>query len=176
MDRRVARTRHALVDAYNAIVLGGRRGRIRLAEVLARANVGRSTFYAHYRGTDALHLDSLRRPFACLADAAAGDGNEALLAGLLGHFWDYRQRARNSFDDAAERLLANMVEERLPDAQFTIPRAMAARQLAAAAITPIRCWVGGEAWCIAGELAAAICSSCRAQRSALTAAEPAVSA
>ena len=63
-DRRVARTRGALIDAYNRLFLGQRRGPVRVAEIVAESEIGRSTFYEHYRGTDDLFLEALRRPFA----------------------------------------------------------------------------------------------------------------
>ena len=168
VDRRVQRTRHALIEAYNALVLGRRPAQFGVPDIIKRAGVGRSTFYDHYSGADALHLEALRGPFTILAEAAAGDGEETKLTRLLDHFWEYRTRARLVFDQAAERLLAAMVEERLEGAMLTVPARIAARQLAAAALTPVTAWVRAEAWCPAADLASAICQSCRAQRGALT--------
>ena len=167
VDRRVQRTRHALVQAYNKLVLNRRPAKFGVPEIVKQAGVGRSTFYDHYSGADALHLDALRGPFEILADAATGAGDESKLTRLLEHFWEYRERARLAFDNAAERLLATMIEDRLEGVALTVPIRIAARQLAAAALTPISAWVRAEAWCPPAELASAICRSGRAQRQAL---------
>lgn len=167
-DRRVQRTRHALIEAYNRLVLSRRQQNVRVPEIVHESGVARSTFYDHYSGEPALRLDALRRPFTLLADAAAGNGDETKLTRLLEHFWEFRARARSSFDEGATRLLATMVEERLNGTALTVPTRIAARQLAASALTPITAWVRAEAWCPASNLAAAICLSCRAQRHALT--------
>jgi hypothetical protein len=46
MDRRAARTRTALIEAFNHLALSQRK-QIRVADIVALANVGRSTFYEH---------------------------------------------------------------------------------------------------------------------------------
>ena len=165
-DRRARRTHHALIDAWNHLVLNRKR-EIRVSDVVNQARVGRSTFYDHYPSADALHLDALRGPFALLADAAVGRGDVTKLTRLLEHFWDYRARARISFDEAAERLLASMIEERLHGRALAIPVRIASRQLAAAALTPIVAWVRGEAWCAPADLARAVCQTTEAQLGAL---------
>lgn len=169
VDRRVRRTRQALIDAYNSMIMSGRRGQIKVREIAQAAGVGRSTVYDHYSSVESLHLDALRGPFRLLADAVTGAADTAALSRLLQHFWDYRERGRQSFGPSAERLLAEMIDERLGDRSLTIPRALAARQLAAAAIAPIAAWVRAEAWCSAEDLAAALCASGRAQLYAMMA-------
>src|SRR5215212_6819637 len=53
-DRRVQRTRALLHDALVSLVHEKSYDDIVVKEILARANVGRSTFYAHYRDKDEL--------------------------------------------------------------------------------------------------------------------------
>ena len=145
-DRRVRRTRSALLEAINHLLLNRRRDRIRVSDIVERANVGRSTFYEHYGSADDLHMEALSRPFAILADAAAGEGDAERLKNLLDHFWENRQRARATFSgrtgEKAVRLLTEMVEARLWDRQIALvlPRRLAALQLALAALGPIRGW------------------------------------
>ena len=164
-DRRVRRTRAALIDAFNHLVLHRRARKIRVADIVAEARVGRSTFYDHYSSAEAIHLEAMARPFASLADAAAGEGDETRLAALLVHFWENRKRARESFSgrmgEKAARLLADLVEARL-DArglETAIPRRLAAVQLAEAARAPVRAWVAAEAPCTAKALARSLCFS-----------------
>jgi AcrR family transcriptional regulator len=47
-DRRVQRSQQALFEALTALILEKRYDKITVQEIIDRANVGRSTFYAHY--------------------------------------------------------------------------------------------------------------------------------
>jgi len=176
-DRRTTRTRKALVDAFGHLVQHRRKGRIRVAEIVAQARVGRSTFYDHYSSAEEISLDALSRPFAVLADAAAGRGDPEKLAQLLAHFWENRQRAREMFAggrmrERAARLLADMVTERLEeaDARLAIPLPLAALQLAEAALAPVLAWMRGEAPATPDALARSLCRTGAAVAEAL--AEP----
>jgi AcrR family transcriptional regulator len=163
-DRRVTRTRAALVEAFGHLVQHRRRGPIRVAEIVAQARVGRSTFYDHYSSAEEISLEALSRPFAILADAAAGRGDPERLTGLLAHFWENRQRAREMFAsgrmrEKAARLLAEMVAERLGQADFApaIPLPLASLQLAEAALAPVLAWMRGEAPATPEALARSLC-------------------
>ena len=168
-DRRARRTRTALLDAWNHLVLNRRKRDIRVADIVDQAKVGRSTFYDHYSSAEALHLDALRRPFAPLADAAAGRGDEALLSHTLAHFWEFRQRARRTFGERTQRLLAEMVEQRLDSASLRLAAPIAASQLAASAHAAVVSWLSGDGPCTPSALAQAICLSGAAQAQALRA-------
>jgi AcrR family transcriptional regulator len=163
----VRRTRAALVEAFNHLVLRGGPRTIKVADIVAQAKVGRSTFYDHYSGPEAIHMEALARPFALLADAAAGEGDAERLEGLLRHFWENRQRARDVLQgrtgEKAARLLAELVEERLSRraAEADIPVRLHAAQLAQAALAPVRGWLLGEASCTAEALARSICEGGR---------------
>jgi AcrR family transcriptional regulator len=60
-DRRVRRTSHALTQALVDLMLEKRYDAITIQDLLDRADVGRSTFYSHYRGKDDLLLRSFGR-------------------------------------------------------------------------------------------------------------------
>jgi AcrR family transcriptional regulator len=68
-DRRVRRTRQALTRALVELVLEKRYSAITIQDLLDRADVGRSTFYAHYRGKDDLLLRSFERMLDRFDDA-----------------------------------------------------------------------------------------------------------
>ncbi|MEU4313779.1 TetR/AcrR family transcriptional regulator [Nocardia sp. NPDC024068] len=53
-DRRVRRTRDALHAALIGLMMERAYDRITVSDVIERANIGRSTFYAHYRDKDEL--------------------------------------------------------------------------------------------------------------------------
>lgn len=59
MDRRIERTKNAIRDAYFAMLLTGKTGRITISEVARRANIDRKTFYLHYES-----LEDILREFA----------------------------------------------------------------------------------------------------------------
>ena len=53
-NRQVRKTRAALLDAFGRLVLERGYADIRIADVIRQANVGRSTFYEHFRSKDDL--------------------------------------------------------------------------------------------------------------------------
>ncbi len=66
IDRRVQRTRQLLQDALLALILEKGYAAITIQDILDRANLGRSTFYAHYRDKDDLlvsEFEHFRRMF-----------------------------------------------------------------------------------------------------------------
>jgi len=73
-DRRVRRTRQALTGALIELVLEKRYDAITIQNLLDRADVGRSTFYAHYRGKDDLLVRSFEGLLEMLDQAMDRDG------------------------------------------------------------------------------------------------------
>jgi AcrR family transcriptional regulator len=53
-DRRVRRTRTSIVEAFLSLVVERGYERVTVQDILDRADVGRSTFYAHYRDKEAV--------------------------------------------------------------------------------------------------------------------------
>jgi AcrR family transcriptional regulator len=160
-DRRIERTRRAVAGAFNAMILEGRRyDRIRVADLIARAGVGRSTFYEHYRSKDDVLAETIRHPFAMLAAAVDRDAQVSTLRDVLAHFHENRVHGKAIFAGTARRrigrVLASMIEDRLrlraqargvaaPQALGVAAVAIAEGQLAA-----IVAWIGGD---IAGDAA-----------------------
>jgi AcrR family transcriptional regulator len=60
-DRRVRRTRTLLQDAFISLVLEKGYEKTTIQDILDRADVGRSTFYAHYRDKEALFTERFDR-------------------------------------------------------------------------------------------------------------------
>ena len=74
-DRRVRRTRRSLQRALIALITERGYEKVTVQQVLDRADVGRTTFYAHYRDKDALFascFDDLRDDLGRQLDAMAG--------------------------------------------------------------------------------------------------------
>jgi AcrR family transcriptional regulator len=62
-DRRVRKTRTSLIEAFLSLVVERGYEHVTVQDILDRADVGRSTFYAHYRDKEALLMscfDELR--------------------------------------------------------------------------------------------------------------------
>lgn len=160
-DRRIERTREAIAGAFNALIFEGRRyDRIRVADLIARAGVGRSTFYEHYRGKDDVLAQTIRYPFAMLAASVDRDVQVATLRDVLAHFRENRVAAKAIFAGSARRriarVLASMIDERLraraqargvalPSGLGITAIALAEGQLAA-----VMAWIAGD---IAGDAA-----------------------
>jgi AcrR family transcriptional regulator len=160
-DRRIERTREAVAGAFNALILEGRRyDRIRVADLIARAGIGRSTFYEHYRNKDEVLAETIRHPFAMLAVAVDAEVRVSTLRDVLVHFHENRVQARLIFGGSARRkiarVLASMIEERLrARAQACGVAAPAAIGIAAVALAEgqlaaIMAWLAGD---IAGDAA-----------------------
>ena len=60
-DRRSLRTQHALLDALIALLAAKSYNEISINDIIDRANVGRSTFYAHYQAKDDLLKSGFER-------------------------------------------------------------------------------------------------------------------
>lgn len=61
LDRRSQRTQQALIDALLALLAVKRYDEISINDIIDRANVGRSTFYAHYQAKDDLLKSGFER-------------------------------------------------------------------------------------------------------------------
>src|SRR5260370_8381887 len=61
IDRRIVRTRATLQHALNSLILKKRYESITITDICDAANVGRSTFYAHYTSKDDLKRSGFER-------------------------------------------------------------------------------------------------------------------
>ncbi len=157
-DRRVRRTRTASVGAFIRLLFTRRYETIRTAQLIAEADIGRSTFYEHFRNKDDVLVAVIDPIFGPLADAAAGRGNTLRLRMMLDHMWQQRTLARVIFDPGRlpklQRKLAVMIEGRLEGAiSADVPHALIATAAAAGQLAMLRMWLVGEVACPAAVLA-----------------------
>ena len=149
-DRRVRRTRHAIFEAFTDLVLTRRYDEIRVGDIIDKADVGRSTFYDHFKGKDDVLVSSIEPLFDVLADAASGNVVRERLFLVLSHFWDQRALARIIFSSALffklSRKLADMIEERLTNGGSAPPRLIAVER-ATSTLGTIKAWLAGEFSC-----------------------------
>ena len=71
-DRRSQRTRRLLSEALVQLIREKDYNAITVSDIIERANVGRSTFYAHYRDKDDLFLGELDRVIEVLSQRIPG--------------------------------------------------------------------------------------------------------
>ncbi|WP_081587011.1 TetR/AcrR family transcriptional regulator [Sandarakinorhabdus sp. AAP62] len=158
-DRRQLRTRAALLTAFRDLMFAQRYDRIDVAAVCVKANVGRSTFYAHFAGKDALLAASMQPLLDKLAEVAA-TGDDPSLLWLLEHFWEQRRHGRIMFAPplraVLERALADAIQARL-GSEFRI----AALQIAAAQLTAVDAWLTGSISATPPQMAARISATAR---------------
>jgi AcrR family transcriptional regulator len=96
-DRRIRRTRAALSDAFLSLVVEKGYEQITVQDILDRADVGRSTFYAHYRDKEALLLacfDDVQKQLRVEVDtpSRAGDSIEVARPAALVFEHAYRNQ------------------------------------------------------------------------------------
>ncbi len=148
-DRRPGRTRQALLGAFVDLMLKHGYTGLTAEQVAERANVGRSTLYAHFGGLDGILKASLARPSAPLAALVDPDAPMADLLWLLDHLKDQRRRNRHFFHAPLRgiwtRRLAELTEARLAEQAAgrspILPWSFIATQLAETEIALVMHWL-----------------------------------
>jgi AcrR family transcriptional regulator len=163
IDRRVVRTRTALYDALVRLIRDRDYDAISVEDILREANVGRSTFYAHFTSKDDLLKNSLERLKALLvatrdkhslakregAEAEAWDASRALFE----HVHEYTDiqlalaggRGDAVLGEALSEVLADVLRDSLPVQTVDgVPRELAIRHIVATFHTILQWWVRGR--------------------------------
>lgn len=102
MDRRQQKTREAIFEAFSALLSSKGYGRITVQEIIDEANIGRSTFYAHFETKDDLlrelctdlfgHIFSESLDTESTHDfSLAGGNSDAMVTHILYHLRDSRK-------------------------------------------------------------------------------------
>jgi AcrR family transcriptional regulator len=151
-DKRVERTRLALRNAFFELVLSQPYSRIKIADIITMADVGRSTFYEHYKNKDDLLYASLYWPMTVLASAMLPPGKVLDVQGILEHFWKNRSFARpiltGSTRKHVNRCLSQILVEQLhnissPSQNRYVPVSAIAQALAATQLSLLSDWLTG---------------------------------
>jgi AcrR family transcriptional regulator len=158
-DRRVRRTQLALIQAFVDLVLEKRYEAITIQDLLDRADVGRSTFYAHYRGKD----DLLAKSFIGLLEMldrsidrdAPGSRRVAPVRELFQHIGEVKEFQRalarahvlERQYQAGTEYISRTIERRLAarGSEGGLPNAVKAQALAGALFSLLRWWVDRDA-------------------------------
>jgi AcrR family transcriptional regulator len=126
-DRRVQKTRQLLYEAFDALIVEKTFDAIAVREILDRANVGRSTFYAHYRGKEELLDGRIHDVIGApgrSSPAAGSERHERILAfslPILDHIDRHRRTVKRTRDrrgqavlhDHLRRVIAGLIDDAL---------------------------------------------------------------
>src|SRR5579859_1975622 len=124
-DRRSERTRRLLSEALTSLMLERRYVDLTVQDILDRANIGRSTFYAHYWDKDDLlasQIEQMLAALSCQVETAPKDAATLLPSlGLFQHVQEYyplfpalvRGQAVEMFQRTLRALLSAYVEQQL---------------------------------------------------------------
>lgn len=173
LDRRSQRTRTALRLALIELITERGWDDIAVQDVCERANVGRSTFYAHFPSKDALLIGGFEDLQAALqgqartnppllrstSGAAQGFG---FTLGLIEHAYEQRQlfrgligrRSGYAVQQRFREMVLRLVTDELPATSGKLPREAAARWLSAAFFELLSWWIEQHAPMPPTELAA----------------------
>jgi AcrR family transcriptional regulator len=167
IDRRAARTRAMLQEAHVALIMKNGYEALTIQDICDTANVGRSTFYAHYTSKDDLRRSSFEHLRKLLTDrqqdalAAAGDGRDRRLGfslALFEHARDYihlyRALAKSRGGAIAlgtiRQILCDLVNNELAttvdkNCEDVIPRDLTVQYAVAAYMAVLTWWLDGGA-------------------------------
>lgn len=154
-DRRSQRTRQLLSEALRELILTKRWEAITVSEIAERANVGRSTFYAHFTDKDDLLASGVRRMVGGLEYDEPDERNTLspslrLFHHVESHSDHYQMMARGMhltlFLDTLQGELTAMFAARLavrvPEGAATaVPVPLLAAMLAGMLIIAVRTWL-----------------------------------
>jgi len=161
---RAGRTRAAIVAAFSGLVMERGYARVTVRDVIARANVGRSTFYEHFDGKLDVLEEAMSVVLVPLADAVgtprAGEG----LRFVVDHVRAQRKLALGLVGGAARphvaRLLASVIERRIESGVAHEPamRPLVAAAVASAQLALLECWLARPAQADPANIACALAS------------------
>ncbi|MFN2459430.1 MAG: TetR/AcrR family transcriptional regulator [Candidatus Velthaea sp.] len=170
----------ALLDAFRDLLLERGYRRVTVLDIVARARVARSTFYAHFDDKNDVLRRSIRPLLGILARGVEQPDSTARVRAVLEHFQDKRQLAavmlRPPIRDVLAGFLAGEIEYRFahrrrgsggapgPDA---VPPALAAAQVAGAQLALIDAWLHERQPTSSNAVARALLETSRAMAGAL---------
>ena len=135
--------RQRILDAFHAVLLEGRYDALTVSALLRRARVGRTSFYAHFKGKEDLLGHSMGQLTDALRRAAQGrvgnHGDWAFLEPLLWHLDSHRAIYQAFVGHESEQALEWQVRKML---RLLLSEDLARRSRPAEALQ-LDWWVGG---------------------------------
>jgi AcrR family transcriptional regulator len=166
-NRRVDRTYRDVLAAFRDLMLERGYSRLTVRAIIDRANVGRSTFYEHFRNKEDILRESIAPILMPLADILSTNHSDERLRAVVEHVWAVRERTATALLGPARPLivhiLAELLEERLAalaaepgGVPRSVPLRLIAAALADAQIGMLATWIRREAPASANGVAEAL--------------------
>jgi AcrR family transcriptional regulator len=161
-DRRSLRTRHLVHSALMELMLEKRYEAITVRDILDRAGIGSSTFYAHYFDKEDVHTDMVEQMLKWLLPSLSQKAAEQeILPGLalFQHIKEHSQHARfqalvrghaeEKMWEMLQTTLSRNIEQRLASVSTEkrsplVPLAVMAQYLAGAFLNLLKWWIEAE--------------------------------
>jgi AcrR family transcriptional regulator len=152
-DRRSQRTRHLLGQAFVEILREKGYSAMTVSDLIERANIGRSTFYSHYRDKDDLFVNQLDRMIEALSHPIPEQEEIPYFPslGLFQHVGEQYELYKSLlwtpgidlFIKHMQKSLSQRIEQGLQkqEKDFDIPRAIVATFIAGSFLTLLRWWL-----------------------------------
>ena len=171
MDRRQRKTRQAIYEAFEQLMADEHYSQITVAQIIERADVGRSTFYDHFETKDDLLAQMCVEMFEHIFEGVSEQcethadlevkGLEGLLAHLMYHLRDSHgavcgkllKEGEPRFTDYFSRQLASLFARRPPALRADIPESLAEDLLVNAFCRTIVWWFENDTPCSPEQLA-----------------------
>jgi AcrR family transcriptional regulator len=168
VDRRVRKTQEALFAAFRELFFAHGFEAISIGDIVARADVGRSTFYKHFEGKDDILTQSMGQFLEVIAESCVRPHAPEALTRVVEHFWEQRRHARTVFAGEAlevvSRALSAKLEPKLlrlvPTGEAPrLPVGLAACAIASGQLMLLQRWLLGRGSAPAPTLAAGMHAS-----------------
>jgi len=157
-DRRSQRTRQALGSALMELMMEQGYESVSIKDIADRANVGRSTFYAHYADKDELFASQFDRMIEALIEHAPGDVSERNpffpSLGLFQHvreMWKlYKilswEPGMNLHAQSLQKSVSERIEQHIlaSGKNYRLPTAVIANYLAGSLLSMLRWWLDNK--------------------------------
>lgn len=156
-DRRSRRTRQLVTEAMAELLQEKRYENITVRDILDRANIGSSTFYAHYFDKEDVQASLIQHVFEQLLQQLLRRSEEREVVPSLELFQHVQQnfqqiqalipgRFGETFWGVAESTMSQMIEQSLKSTRglkhsCSVPPAAVARYLAATFLTLLKWWL-----------------------------------
>ncbi len=170
MDRRIQKTQRQLHEALSTLIHEKPYDAIAVKEILARADVGRSTFYTHFRGKDELLTSGIQdmirsgRPATRPATASHSDDVFWFSFPVFAHVDEHRRTSggrmgakgrlviHGRLEQVVNQLVADELKRDGRHRSSTLPPDLLARHIAATFVLVLNWWVESELELTAAEI------------------------
>jgi AcrR family transcriptional regulator len=162
------------MSAFVELMLSGGYADVTVEDIATRANVGRSTFYMHFKSREDILQRSLERPSGPLAAVATGTMSVERLVPQLQHFQEQRRVNGIFFESPLREMwvkcLARLIERDLAARRVkpALPIGLVAALIAETQLALIANWLRSSPQTKAAVVADALVSTTTANLSALT--------